>query len=132
MLERQAHEMVIENATINDLGEAYWSNLQEQFGDSIEISDEFKWEWLIIPHFYSTPFYVYAYAFGQLLVLALYQQYKAEGSAFKPRYLKILAAGGAEAPEKILAEAGIDIHDAAFWQGGFDMISSLVDQLEEG
>ena len=94
-------------------------------------SDEFRWEWVSIPHIYHTPFYVYAYAFGQLLVLSLYQQFKAEGEAFKPRYLKILSAGGSEAPAKILAEAGIDIHSAAFWQGGFDVVSGLVDQLEK-
>jgi oligoendopeptidase F len=131
MFERQAHEMVMKNATVDDLAQAYWSNLQEQFGDSLEVADEFKWEWLVVPHFYSTPFYVYAYAFGQLLVLALYQQYKAEGEAFKPRYLKLLAAGGSEAPEKILADTGIDIHSAAFWQGGFNVISGLIDQLEK-
>ncbi len=132
MFERQAHEMVMNNATVTELAEAYRVNLEEQFGDSLEIGEEFKWEWVVIPHFYSTPFYVYAYAFGQLLVLSLYQQYKADREAFKPRYLKILAAGGSEAPEKILAEAGIDIHSTAFWQGGFDIIAGLVDQLVKG
>jgi oligoendopeptidase F len=132
MFERQAHEMVMKNATVDDLAVAYRANMEEQFGDSLEIADEFKWEWVVIPHFYSTPFYVYAYAFGQLLVLSLYQQFKAEGEAFKPRYLKILAAGGSEAPEKILSDAGIDIHSAAFWQGGFDIVANLVDQLEKG
>jgi oligoendopeptidase F len=96
------------------------------------LSDEFKWEWVSIPHIYAVPFYVYAYAFGQLLVFSLYQQFKAEGEAFKPKYLKILSAGGSEAPVKILSDAGIDIHSAAFWQGGFDIISKLVDQLEKG
>ena len=96
----------------------------------MEVSDEFRWEWVSIPHIYQVPFYVYAYTFGQLLVLSLYQQFKAEGEAFKPRYLKILSAGGSEAPVKILAEAGIDIHSAAFWQGGFDVIQRMVEQLE--
>ena len=76
------------------------------------------------------PFYVYAYTFGQLLVFSLYQQFKAEGEAFKPRYLKILSAGGSEAPARVLAEAGIDIFSADFWQGGFDVISGLLDKLE--
>jgi oligoendopeptidase F len=74
---------------------------------------------------------VYAYAFGQLLVLSLYQQFKQEGEAFKPKYLKILAAGGSEAPAKILSDAGIDIESGAFWQGGFDVVDNLVKQLEE-
>ncbi len=131
LFERKAHEMVRENASVDELAAAYMENLKEQFGDAVEISGEFKWEWISIPHIYHTPFYVYAYAFGQLLVLSLYKQYKAEGASFKPRYLKILAAGGSEAPEKVLAEAGIDIRSAAFWQGGFDVLNDLVDQLEK-
>lgn len=131
LFERQAHEAIQQGASIDDLGAAYLVNLQEQFGESVELSDEFRWEWVSIPHIYQVPFYVYAYAFGQLLVLALYKQYKLEGEAFKPRYLKILSAGGSQAPARILAEAGIDIASADFWQGGFDVIAKLVDQLEE-
>ena len=95
------------------------------------MSDEFRWEWVSIPHIYHTPFYVYAYTFGQLLVLSLYQQFKAEGEGFKPRYLGMLSAGGSEAPVKILAAAGIDVYSAQFWQGGFDVIQRLVEQLEK-
>jgi len=131
LFEKQAHEMVVNNASVDELSAAYMDNLKEQFGDSLELSDEFKWEWVSIPHIFHTPFYVYAYAFGQLLVLSLYQQFKREGEAFKPKYLKILSAGGAEAPAKILSEAGIDIESAAFWQGGFDVVAGLVKQLEE-
>ncbi len=130
LFEKQAHEMIQKNASVDELAAAYLENLKEQFGDSLELSEEFKWEWVSIPHIYHTPFYVYAYAFGQLLVFSLYQQYKVEGEAFKPRYLKILAAGGAEAPEKILAEAGINIRDAKFWQGGFDVLDRLISELE--
>lgn len=131
MYEKKAHEMVQKNASVDELAAAYLENLKEQFGDSLELSDEFKWEWVGIPHIYHTPFYVYAYAFGQLLVLALYQQFKAEGESFKPKYLKILSAGGAEAPEKILSEAGINIRDPKFWQGGFNVLEKLVSELEK-
>ncbi len=131
LFEKQAHERVARNATVDELAEAYLENLKEQFGDAVDLSDEFKWEWISIPHFYKTPFYVYAYAFGQLLVLSLYQQFKAEGESFKPRYLKILSSGGSEAPAKILSEAGLDIRSEKFWQGGFDVIAALVHQLEE-
>ncbi len=131
MFEREAHEMIQKNASTDELSAAYMKNLEEQFGDSVELSEEFKWEWVSIPHIYHTPFYVYAYAFGQLLVFSLYQQYKAEGESFKPKYLKILSAGGSEAPEKILSEAGIDIRSAKFWQGGFDVLSTMVDELEK-
>ncbi len=131
LFEKQAHEMVQKNASVDELCAAYMENLKEQFGDSIILSDEFKWEWVSIPHIYHTPFYVYAYAFGQLLVLSLYQQFKAEGESFKPKYLKILSAGGSEAPEKVLAEAGVDIRSAKFWQGGFDVLDKLVSALEK-
>jgi len=130
LFERQAHEMIQQGASVDELSAAYLQNLETQFGDSIEITDDFRWEWVSIPHIYQVPFYVYAYAFGQLLVLSLYQQYKEEGESFKPRYLEILAAGGSEAPVKILADAGIDVHNADFWQGGFNVISRMVDQLE--
>jgi oligoendopeptidase F len=130
LFERQAHEMIQQGASVDELSAAYMRNLESQFGDSIEITDDFRWEWVSIPHIYQVPFYVYAYAFGQLLVLSLYQQYKEEGESFKPRYLEILAAGGSEAPVKILADAGIDVHSPDFWQGGFNVISQMVDQLE--
>ncbi len=131
LFEKQAHQMVQQNASVEDLKQAYFENLQEQFGDAVEIAEEFRWEWVSIPHIYHTPFYVYAYAFGQLLVLSLYRQYKQEGEAFKPRYLRILSAGGSEAPARILSEAGIDISSPAFWQGGFDVLADLLDQLEQ-
>jgi oligoendopeptidase F len=131
LFEKTAHEMTQKNASVDDLSAAYLENLKEQFGDSLDLSDEFKWEWVGIPHIYQVPFYVYAYAFGQLLVLALYQQFKAEGESFKPKYLKILSAGGSEAPERILSEAGINIRDPKFWQGGFDVLEKLVSELEK-
>ena len=131
LFEKEAHQMVQDGASVDDLAEAYLTNLKTQFGDAVEVSDEFRWEWVSIPHIYQVPFYVYAYAFGQLLVFALYQQYKEEGEAFKPRYTRILSAGGSKAPVQVLSEAGIDIHKAEFWQGGFDVISRLVDQLEQ-
>jgi oligoendopeptidase F len=130
LFERQAHEMIQKNAPVDQLADAYLENLKDQFGDSLEVSDEFRWEWISIPHIYSTPFYVYAYSFGQLLVMALYKQYKQEGETFLPRYRKILATGGADAPVRVLSEAGIDVRDPNFWQGGFDVIDDLVSQLE--
>ena len=130
LFEQQAHEMVLEGANVDQLSDAYFENLKKQFGDSMEIGEEFHWEWVSIPHFYHVPFYVYAYSFGQLLVLSLYRQYKQEGDSFKPRYKQILSAGGSKAPQQVLADAGIDIHKAEFWQGGFNVINELVNQLE--
>jgi len=130
MFEKEAHEMIAQGAQVSDLTDAYLKNLKSEFGDSVEISDEFRWEWIMIPHIYSTPFYVYAYAFGQLLVLSLYKQYQEEGESFKPRYMDILAAGGSVAPVKLLANAGIDVTTAEFWQGGYNVIDEMVTRLE--
>ena len=115
LFEKQAHQLVQDGATVDDLAAAYLQNLHDQFGDAVDVSDEFRWEWVSIPHIYQVPFYVYAYAFGQLLVFALYQQYKEEGAAFKPRYTRILSAGGSKAPVQVLSEAGLDIRKAEFW-----------------
>ncbi len=76
LFEKQAHEMVQQNASVDEMAAAYLENLKDQFGDAVELGDEFRWEWVSIPHIYDSPFYVYAYAFGQLLVLALYRQFQ--------------------------------------------------------
>jgi len=131
LFEKQAHQMITDGASVDELSVAYMENLKKQFGDAVEVSEEFKWEWVSIPHIYQVPFYVYAYAFGQLLVLSLYKQFKAEGESFKPKYIKMLSAGGSEAPMQVLAEAGVDVTKASFWQGGFDVLNALVDQLEK-
>ncbi len=131
IFERQAHEMIQKGASTEELAAAYLENLQTQFGDSLELSDEFRWEWILIPHMYHTPFYVYAYSFGQLLVLSLYKQFKEEGESFKPRYLEILKAGGTDAPVEILRRAGIEVHKASFWQGGFDVVKDMIEELEQ-
>ncbi|TFH36802.1 MAG: M3 family oligoendopeptidase [Anaerolineales bacterium] len=130
LFEREAHEQIHAGAEVDTLHEIYQANLQEQFGESLELSDDFRFEWTAIPHFYHTPFYVYAYSFGQLLVLALYQQYLQDGAAFKPRYFDILEAGGSASPEMVLKRAGIDIYAKTFWQGGFDVIAENLKQLE--
>lgn len=129
LFEQEAHQAILENKSPQELNQIYLNNLREQFGESVEITDEFQYEWVSIPHIYSTPFYCYAYSFGQLLVLALYRRYQQEGDAFKPGYLKMLAYGGSARPAQILEEAGIDMTDPAFWQGGFDVIRDMIDEL---
>jgi oligoendopeptidase F len=131
IFEKEAHEMVAAGASVDEISAGYMANLRAQFGDSVDLSEEFQHEWVSIPHIYHVPFYVYAYSFGQLLVFSLYKQYKEEGDAFKPRYLKILETGGSQSPEAILASAGIDIRQASFWQGGFDVIDGLISELEK-
>ena len=130
LFEIEAHRRAMEGATTDELCDLYMENLRDQFGDAVALSDDFRWEWLAIPHIHATPFYCYAYSFGQLLVLALYRQYKEEGEPFVPRYLKILSYGGSASPQKIINEAGFDIHSRGFWQGGFDVLAGLIDDLE--
>jgi len=130
LFEREAYRVIEEGGSVEALTELYAANLKEQFGDAVELPDGFQWEWLTIPHLYSSPFYTYAYSFGQLLVLALVQQYRVQGEAFVPRYLKLLSYGGSEPPATILAEAGLDITSARFWQGGFDVIREMIAELE--
>jgi oligoendopeptidase F len=130
LFEREAHALVEEGKTTDHLAERYMANLREQFGDSVDVSEEFRWEWTSIPHIYATPFYCYAYSFGLLLVLALYRQFKTEGEAFIPKYLRILSYGGSKSPAEILGEAGIEMASGEFWQGGFDVIAGMVQELE--
>ena len=130
LFERTAHQAILDNRSADELHELYMDNLREQFGDSLDIGEEFRYEWVSIPHIYHTPFYCYAYSFGQLLVLALYRRFQEQGESFKPDYLKMLAYGGSAQPETILNEVGIDMTDPAFWQGGFDVISDMIDELE--
>ena len=115
---------------MDELNQHYLGQLKQQFGDAVEISEDFMQEWICIPHIYHTPFYCYAYSFGQLLALSLYQQYKEQGQSFVPKYLQILAYGGSRSPDEILSEVGIDISSAEFWQGGFDVIEGMIAELE--
>ena len=128
--ENHAHDMVANGATVDQLADRYLGLLRQQFGKAVTVTDEFKWEWLTIPHIFGSPFYCYAYSFGNLLVLALYHKYKEQGSSFVPRYLELLATGGSKSPEAMLTPLGIDIRSESFWQAGFDRISEMVKNLE--
>ena len=131
IFEIDAHAMIAGGSTSEELARHYLKNLAEQFGDAVEVADEFAWEWTAIPHIYESPFYPYAYSFGQLLVLALYQQYLSGQPDFVPRYLRLLSHGGSAEPKAILAEAGLDIVSPGFWQGGFDVLEDRLHRLEQ-
>ena len=100
------------------------------FGDSVRLRDDYAWWWLYIPHFVHSPFYCYAYAFGELLVLALVRRYDEEGGAFAKHYLEMLAAGGSESPRDVVARTGLDIADPAFWSRGLALLEELVAEAE--
>jgi oligoendopeptidase F len=112
------------------LGTIWMETQQAMFGDSVELTGNYALWWSYIPHFLQVPGYVYAYAFGELLVLALFARYRQEGEAFAPRYLDVLRAGGSNWPEKALAPLGVDLTDPGFWQEGLGEIEKLVAQAE--
>ncbi|MCC7206080.1 MAG: M3 family oligoendopeptidase [Anaerolineae bacterium] len=110
---------------------AHWMETQRQmFQDSVTLRDDYGIWWSYVSHFLAVPGYVYAYAFGELLVLALFNQYKREGAAFAPRYLDVLAQGGSDKPENILARVGVDLTDPNFWQEGLRAVEDMVNRLE--
>lgn len=117
--------------TSERLGAIWMETQRAMFGDSVELTDNYALWWSYIPHFLHTPGYVYAYAFGELLVLALFARYRQEGDSFAPRYLEVLRAGGSDWPEKTLAPLGVDLTDPHFWQEGLGEIEKLVTQAEE-
>ncbi len=130
MFEICAHDMIENGATVDELADAYLQSLAEQFGDAVDLADEFRWEWVSIPHIFHTPFYVYAYSFGQLLVYSLWSLYQRQGPDFVPRFLSLLSKGGSAPPEAILAESGLGPLDRDFWQGGFEVIRQMLTELK--
>jgi oligoendopeptidase F len=114
--------------TFNNL---WQTTMQEMFQDALKLGEDHSWWWLYIPHVFQSPFYVYAYAFGELLVLALYARYKQEGEPFIDKYVNLLSAGGSASPPELLKEMNVDISDRAFWQGGVNMVREMVEQAKE-
>lgn len=113
------------------LGEIWMESQRAMFQGSVTMTDNYAHWWSYVPHFLHVPGYVYAYSFGELLVLALFARYRQEGDAFAPRYLDVLKAGGSDWPEKILAPMGVDLTDPTFWQEGLGEIEALIAQLED-
>jgi oligoendopeptidase F len=122
--EISSHNLIEQNGSANwkELAELYKNELEIMFGDSVMIPQEYYYEWASIPHIYRTPFYVYAYNFANLLVLALYQQYKLEGKSFVPKYKELLRSGAKDSPKELLKKIGIDISKRDFWERGFEFI----------
>jgi oligoendopeptidase F len=109
-----------------------WRSTQEAlYGDSVELTESYNIWWCYIPHFLHTPGYVYAYAFGELLVLALYEEYTRSKNGFADKYLEMLEAGGSDWPERIVAKVGLDITQPDFWNKGLKAVEKMIDQAEE-
>jgi oligoendopeptidase F len=121
-----SHKMIQENGSANwdELSELYHQELLKVFGTTVDIPQEYHYEWASIPHIFNVPFYVYAYNFANLLVIALYQKYKEEGSIFIPLYKDLLSNGGKHSPEILLAPLGIQLDSESFWEKGFAYVSN--------
>ncbi len=130
--EQMLHEARREKGELKseEINELWIEANQMEFHDSIELRDEYGWWWSYVLHFVHYPFYCYAYAFGELLVLALYDIYREKGEEFVPQYLDLLKAGGSEDPKDLLAQIGVDITDPDFWQRGLSVIRETVDRME--
>lgn len=117
--------------TTEEFSKLWMQSQIELYGDSVELTDNYHIWWSYIPHFLHTPGYVYAYAFGELLVLALYEKYLAEPEGFPERYLDLLKAGGSDTPENLLMKMQVDINSPNFWDNGLSAIEKLIVQAEE-
>lgn len=117
--------------SIDDLNNYFQTETQKMFGKGLNLTELHKYWWMPILHFYHYNFYVFTYAFGEALTLALYQNYKKEGQKFVDNYKKALRAGGSLTPKEITSQMGIDISDPAFWQKGINLLKNYVDEFED-
>lgn len=130
--EQRIHE---ERRTLGELsadriGEIWQEEMQAMFGNSVHLGEQHKTWWGYISHFIRSPFYVYAYSFGELLVLSLYQMAKKQGPAFAEKYVRVLQAGGSKSPAELMAMVDVDLKSEGFWRGGFEAMEKLVAEFE--
>lgn len=131
--EQRAHQIRREEGELSPerFGDIWHEEIQSMFGDSLTLGDQHRCWWSYVSHFMMVPFYVYAYSFGELLVLSLYQKAKQEGPAFADRYEALLRLGGSRSPFELMETVGVNMRDPNFWKGGFDAIESLIRRFEE-
>jgi oligoendopeptidase F len=130
--ERRVHDERRQGELTPDRINAVWMDVQsESLGPAISFEDEYRYYWTYIPHFIHTPFYVYAYAFGDCLVNSLYAVYQGAAPGFAEKYLDMLRAGGTRRHRELLAPFGLDASDPNFWKKGLSVISGFIDELEK-
>jgi len=117
--------------TVDRFGHIWQQNVGAMFAGSVELLPDHALWWSYVRHFVATPFYVYAYTFGEMLALALYRRYQAEGGGFAGRYLAFLSAGGSKSPAELVAPLGVDLNDPAFWRGALDVLEAQVATFEK-
>src|SRR3989338_6457983 len=130
MFEKKAHQMMEEGKTIEEMSQVYYSMLKEQLGSKINIDKAFAYEWAYIPHIFHAPFYCYAYVFGNLLTLALFELYRERGPSFADKIIELLSKGGSESPKDIVSAIGLDITKEELWEKGFVVIREMIEKLE--
>ena len=116
--------------SVDRFGELWAETQTAMLGDAVEVTEGYRTWWSYIPHFISTPGYVYAYAYGQLLALSVYRRYEEQGDAFVPSYLQLLRAGGSMSPEDLGRIVDCDLADPGFWDGGLDIIEDKLQAAE--
>jgi oligoendopeptidase F len=116
--------------SVDRFGELWAESQAELLGDSVQITDGYRSWWSYVPHFIGSPGYAYAYAYGQLLALSVYQRYEQQGPELVPRYLEMLAAGGSRSPEELGQLVGIDLADPGFWDAGLDLVERQLQEAE--
>ncbi len=130
LFELEAHQAgAQERLSTQQLCEMWTRRRGAMYGNAVDFLPEQQWYWAAIPHFIHTRFYCYAYTFGALQVLALFNRYEEEGRPFVARYLQMLEAGGSQAPEQLVASMGFDLRQPKFWEGGFAVMKKFLDEL---
>ena len=116
--------------SVQRFGELWRESQGEMLGDSVQVTDGYRSWWSYIPHFIGSPGYVYAYAYGQLLALSVYERYEQLGDEMVPAYLQLLAAGGSKSPEELGEIVGVDLADPGFWEKGLDLVERQLTEAE--
>lgn len=132
IFEKKAHNQLREKGALTEVQlKEYWQEAQKAtYGDSVKVDDDFGNWWSYISHFYSSPFYVYAYSMANLLVFAIYKKYKDGDPNFVEKYKSFLALGGTKTTSEAVQQFGFDLEDPNFWKQGFAVVTDLIDQLE--
>jgi oligoendopeptidase F len=117
--------------SVEQFGDLWISSQSDMLGDSVELTEGYRSWWSYIPHFIGTPGYVYAYAYGQLLALSVYQLYEERGTSFVDSYLELLRQGGSKSPQELGHIVGVDLSDPTFWDGGLSIIEEQLNAAEQ-
>ena len=113
-----------------EFGEIWQEELQSMFGDAVKLGDQHKCWWMYVSHFTAVPFYVYAYSFGELLVLSLYEMAKKQGPSFADDYIRVLRLGGSKTPAELMEMLNVDLGSEEFWRGGFAAMDKFLVEFE--